>query len=441
MVTHPLLANLTGIDVKWEIRSNNEVDLLINRFPALTYRDFRIFWFGQFASLVGTWMQSTVTPFLAYRVTNQPFYLGLVGFAASIPALFLTLPGGVFIERLDKRKTVLVLQSIMMLQAFALAYVTFTGQVTIWHILAATLVLGMANALEITARQAMFGELVDKEVLPNAIALNSMIFNAARVIGPTLTAPFLLLLEDAGIGWAFLANGVSYLFVIVGLLLIRTRPKENNHLRPTLQDFLEGQHFIRKTPIVLSLILMVAIPGFFGFTFVQQIPVFARDVFAVVGEAGSAAAARNSFMVTAQGVGALIAALFLSIYSGIRRKAFLLTVGQFGFALGLLALALSRRFDLAIPAMMLIGWGTVTQLTLTNTLIQLSIPDRLRGRVISTYLWVLQGTAPFGSLFIGWLAQQWGASNAVLVGGMVCLAGFMTVHLSRPAIRRTITQA
>lgn len=414
--------------------------MIAKHFPALTYRDFRIFWIGQFASLIGTWMQSTVQPYLAYRISSQPFDLGLIGFASAIPAFFLMLPGGVLIERWNKRKTVIVLQSIMMLQAFTLAILTFTGVVTIWHIIILAFILGSASSLEVTARQSMFIQLVDKPVLPNAIALNSMVFNTARVIGPSLSAPFLLLLGDSGEGWAFLFNGVSYLFVLVGLFLIREKPQETLQKPVSIQDFIEGQQFIRQTPIVLAIIMMVAIPSLFGFAFSQQIPVFARDVLAVAGEAANAAAGRNSMLMATMGTGALIAALYLAVNSTIKRKAFVLTIGQFVYATGLILFSISRSIALSLPAIAMVGYGMVTQLTLSNTLIQISVPDHMRGRVISTYFWVQQSLLPFGSLLLGTLAQNLGAPAAIGIGGTVCALGYGLFHLTHPAIRRTVVE-
>jgi MFS family permease len=385
-------------------------------------------------------MQSTTQPYLAYRLTNQPFYLGLIGFATAIPSLLFMLPGGVIIERMDKKKIVTWMQVVMMLQALTMAYLTLAGIITIWQILILSFVIGSASAIEITARQAMIVDLVSKEALPNAIALNSAIFNAARILGPSLAAPFLVLIHGNGEGWAFLANGVSYLVVIVGLLMIRLKPVENapgNRLGG-IEDFVEGQKFIRKTTVVLLLIAMVVIPSFIGFPFSQLLPVFATDVLRVPGEAASMAAARNSLLVTFQGIGALIAALFLAIYSTFRKKGFLLTIGQFAFAIGLIGLSFSKDLNLTLALMILIGWGIVTQLALTNILIQLSVPDHLRGRVLSTYLWVTQGITPFGSLFLGWLAQVVNAPFSVLVSGVVCLIGYAVFHILRPSIRRTV---
>ena len=414
---------------------------LATRFPALASRDFRIFWIGQFVSLIGTWMQSTTQPYLAYRLTGQPIYLGLVGFAATLPTLLFTLPGGVFIERLDKRKVVIIMQTVMMVQAFTLAALALSGLISIWHIIALAFVLGSANSIEITARQSMLIELVGKEALPSAIALQSTIFNTARVLGPALAAPFLLLLGNRGEGWAFFANGVSYLFVIVGLFIARTHPqtKPETPRKNALGEFMDGQHFIRQTPVVLALILMATVLGFFAFPFTQQIPVVARVALAQPGDTQAAVAARNSALLTAQGIGALIAAITLALFSAMRHRGRLLTAAQTIFGLAFISLALAKSFWLALPIMMLIGWGTVTQLANTNTLIQLNVPDHLRGRVISTYLWSLQGIAPFGSLFIGWVVQNLSLQTALLLTGSMCLLSVVALNLYTPTLRQVET--
>jgi MFS family permease len=236
---------------------------LSERFPALASRDFLIFWIGQFISLTGTWMQNTTQPYLAYRLTGSSFDLGLVGFSATLPTLLLALPGGVLVEHLDKRKTVIVMQIIMMLQAFMLAFLALTGKIHIWHIILLAFVLGTANAIEITARQAMLIELVGKPALPNAIALQSTIFNLARVLGPSLTGVVLLLVKNQGEGWAFFANGVSFLFVIIGLFFVRTpyrnTPTKTGLARPKMfTEFQEGWSYIRGNSVILLIILLAA---------------------------------------------------------------------------------------------------------------------------------------------------------------------------------------
>jgi MFS family permease len=410
---------------------------LADHYPALTSRDFFLFLTGQFVSLIGSWMQNTTQPYLAYRLSGRPFDLGLIGFAASLPTLLLALPAGVIVERLDKRKAVIILQAVMMLQAFALAYLAISGQIQVWHIVVLAFMLGTANAIEITARQAMLIELVGKDKLPNAIALQSTIFNAARVIGPALIVPFLIFIKESGEGWAFLANGISYLFVILGLFFVRTPFKaiKEQKARNLFAEFKEGQRYILQTPTVGLIILMAAIIGFTGFPLLQQLPVIARDVLAVAGDTAASQAARNSLLYTAQGVGALIAALMLASFNP-RRKGWMLTIGQTAFILSLLLLSFSRSLPVTVGLIALIGWGSVTTLATMNILIQIEVPDNLRGRVFSTYLWGLQGVAPFGSLVIGWMAQTWGVPTTALICGLVCVVAIGGIQLVNPAIRK-----
>jgi MFS family permease len=411
-------------------------DTLLLRYPALASRDFSIFWVGQFISLIGTWMQSVTQPYLAYRLSGKPFDLGLIGFASALPTLILALPGGVIVERLNKRNTVIILQVVMMGQAFVMAFLALTGMIQIWHIVVLAFILGTANAIEITARQAMLIELVGKERLPNAIALQSTIFNAARVIGPSLVAPFLIFIRQNGEGWAFLANGISYLFVIIGLFFVNSPFKTPflSEQRNLLAEFRAGQRYIRATPVVAMIILMAGILGFIGFPLLQQMPVIARDVLAQSGDTEASIAARNSLLYTAQGVGALIAAFTLASYN-FKRKGRVLTIGQMVFIVSLILIAFTKAVPITAGLILLIGWGTVTMLATMNTLIQLDVPDELRGRVFSTYLWGLQGVAPFGSLVIGWMAQTWNVPITALICGVICLAAVGLIQLQHPEIR------
>ena len=416
---------------------------LTERFPALTSRDFVIFWVGQFISLTGTWMQNTTQPYLAYRLTGSSFDLGLIGFSATLPTLLLALPGGVLVERLDKRKTVIVMQIIMMFQAFMLAFLALTGRIQVWHIILLAFVLGTANAIEITARQAMLIELVGKPALPNAIALQSTIFNLARVLGPSLTGVVLLLVKNQGEGWAFFANGVSFLFVILGLFFVHT-PYRNTSMktglaRPNMSiELQEGWSYIRGNSVILLIILLAAWNGFFGFPFGQQIPAIARDVLHQATDTEALVQTRNSFLYLAMGFGALISALFVSAFSHLRRKGLLMTIGQFVFAIALVLISFTRSIPGVLGLIGVLGWGMVTQMMMMNTLIQLDVPDSLRGRVYSVYLWAIQGVAPFGSLFIGWLAQAAGIPQAALVGGIICLLALIFVHLKWPFLRRNV---
>lgn len=410
---------------------------IARRFPALASRDFTIFLVGQFVSVIGTWMQNTAQPYLAYRISGRPFDLGLIGFASTLPTLVLALPAGVLVERWDKRKTVIIFQSMMSLQALGLAALTFSGQIQIWHIGVLALLFGLASAVEITARQAMLVELSGREALPSAIALQSMVFNIGRVIGPLLAS--WLLTSTGTEGSVFLANGVSYLFVIAGLFIIQTQykvPRAASMTKSLQTEFHEGMGYIRRHTLVATIILMAAIVGFFGFPLVQQIPALARDVLRTERDTEASVAARTSLLYAAQGAGALTAALLAAYTSSSRKKGQMVLLGQIAFMVPLIALGYVPNLGIALFLLILIGWGTVTQLVSMNTLIQLNVPNELRGRVFSVYLWALQGVAPFGSLLIGWLAQSWGVPLAALAGGLISLVSTGVLHIVSPGVRR-----
>jgi len=411
------------------------------RFPALASRDFLIFWLGQFLSMIGTWMQATTLPYLAYRLSGRPLDLGIIGFSASLPTLILALPGGVIIERLDKRKSVIFLQSLMMLQAFTLAILALTGLIQVWHIILLAFILGSASAFEITARQSMLVELVGKPALPNAIALQATIFNLARVLGPSLSAVVLILVKNQGEGWAFFINGVSFLFVIVGLFFVRTPFRKEkaaleNGRNSLRTEFSQGMRFIRGNTLVFSVILLAGTMGVIGFPFQQQIPALARDILSALGDAEEIIKARTSSLYIAQGVGALVAALFLSSFSRLRRTGLLLTVSNYLFALGLVVISFFPVMQAILPVVAVLGWALVTQLATMNTIVQLEAPDALRGRVFSVYLWAIQGVAPFGSLLIGALAQTLGIQRTALIAGILCGIVLSLIHLRFPVIRR-----
>jgi MFS family permease len=410
---------------------------IAQRFPALASRDFNLFLFGQFISVIGTWMQNTAQPYLAYRISGRPLDLGLIGFASMLPTLLLALPAGVLVERWDKRRTVIIFQAIMSLPAFGLAILTFTGQIQIWHIGLLAMIFGTASAVEITARQAMLIELVGREALPNAIALQTTAFNVGRVIGP-LTASWLLTSTGTE-GSVFLANGISFVFVIAGLFSAQTRyrvPRELEARKSLGLEFREGLAYIHRNSLVASIILMSALVGFFGFPLSQQIPALARDVLKTAIDTEAVVAARTSHLYAAQGAGALAAALFAAYMSSSRNKGFMLALGQIALILPLIALGYVPNLNVSLVLLVFIGWGTVTQLVSMNTLIQVSVPNGLRGRVFSVYLWALQGVAPFGSLLIGWLAQNWGVPFAALIGGLVSFLSIGGLHLLNPLVRR-----
>ena len=408
---------------------------IFNRFPALASRDFVLFIIGQFLSVIGTWMQNTAQPYLAYQISGSSLDLGLIGAASTLPTFLLALPAGVLVERWDKRKTVIILQSVMAALAFILAALTFSHQIQIWHIAWIAFIFGTASAVEITARQAMLIELVGREALPSAIALQTTAFNLGRVLGPSLAAPFMAMGSE---GNAFLLNGFSFLFVIVGLFFARTRyqvPHEESGERDLIREFGEGAGYIARNQVVGSIVLMAGLLGAFGIPLLQQLPALARDVLRTLQDTESLVALRTSQLYIAQGVGALVAALLAAYFSSARQKGLVLTLGQVSFTVGMVLLSGITYLPLGLVLLAIVGWGSVTQLVTMNTLVQLQVPNDLRGRVFSFYLWALQGVAPLGSLLVGWGAQSWGLSATMLASGLFLLVTFALIHLSNPSLR------
>lgn len=402
---------------------------LTSRFPALASRDYVLFVIGQFISVIGTWMQATALPYLAYRISGRPLDLGLIGFSTTLPTLLFALPAGVLVERWDKRKVVIILQAVMSVQAFGLAYLTFTGQLQIWHIVALAFLYGSAVAVEVTARQAMLIELAGKEALPSAIALQTTAFNLGRILGPVTAA--WLITATSNEGSVFLTNGISYVFVIIGLFFARTRFKVQNEAvrsQGMRNDFKEGLAYIRSNAVVMSAILMSALLGFFGIPLIQQIPAVARDILQPLLTTETLIATRTSNLYTAQGAGAVIAA-FMMAYFGSANKDKTLLWGQALFIIPVILLGMTVNTTLAFILLAFIGWGTVVQLISMNTMIQIRVPNELRGRVFSVYFWGLQGVAPFGSILVGWVAQNWDVQSAIFLGGIACFAGVALVRL------------
>jgi MFS family permease len=410
---------------------------IARRFPALASRDYSLFLVGQLVSVIGTWMQSTALPYLAYRITGRPLDLGIIGFANTLPTLLFALPAGVLVERWDKRKVVIIFQAIMAVQAFGLAFLAYTGQIKMWHIALLAFLYGSAVAVEVTARQAMLVELSGKDALPSAIALQSTAFNVGRVLGPLCAAWIIAATQHEGN--VFLANGISYLFVIGGLLLARTKYRVEQAAtseRSMRAEFKEALKYIRSNVGVLSLILMATLVGFFGMPMLQQLPALARDVLKGLADTESIVAARTSNLYAAQGVGALLAS-FLTVTMVSANKKRMLVLGQIAFILPLIALGFTRNGIVAFILVMFIGWGIVTQLVNMNTLIQTEVPDQLRGRVFSVYFWGLQGVAPFGSIVIGGIAQTWSVPAAATAGGIICLLGVAMIHIALGNAGRT----
>jgi MFS family permease len=384
---------------------------------ALRHRNFRIYWAGQAVSLVGTWIQNVALAWLVLELTDSAFLLGLVGAAHFAPVLSFTLLGGVIADRFARRRLIIVTQTGLMLVALTLGFLTFTGLVEYWHVLVLAFLVGMAGAVDIPARQSFLVELVGREDLMNAIALHSSVFNAARFVGPAVGG---LLIASFSLPVCFFVNGFSFLAVLVGLLLIRTadRPAGGRNLKKVWAEIGEGLAYIRNTGTVLYPILLMAGLSLFAFNFNVLVPVYAREVLHQGAEG-------FGFLMGAHGLGALLGAFYLAYVSHWGPRTQLLVAGAAGLCLAQLALVPVGLCWLAWPLLLCAGLAMMVFAGLVNTTVQLAVPDRLRGRVMSVYSLVFLGMMPFGNLLAGTVARFWGAPAGFALGavlGLVCLA-------------------
>jgi MFS family permease len=390
---------------------------------ALGHRNFRIFWSGQLISLIGTWMQMVARGWLVLELTHSPFWLGMVGFANSVPVLLLSLWAGAVADSVSKRALVMWTQSISMVMSLVLAALTFTNTVNVWHVLAVSVVLGTSFAFDAPTRQAFTVELVGKRDLMNAVALNSAIFNGARVAGPAIGA---VALAWQGPGMAFLLNGLSYIPVLIGLARMDLPKHEKKPVEVSAGSrILEGLRYVRHNESIALLMMLVAVVSIFAFPYAILMPIFAADVLNV-GEQGYGA------LMALSGVGALIGALYLTMQSGkaeVNRGKIIL-LGAIGMPVFLAVFALSTDFLLSLAMLVGVGWTMIAINATTNTVIQTNVPDELRGRVNGVFAFLFIGMAPFGNLQAGLLADHFGAPFAVFTGALVC-AGFAVFILLR----------
>lgn len=382
-------------------------------FRALAHRNFRLFAGGQLLSLTGTWMQNAAQSWLVYRLTGSSLLLGTVSFASQVPIFLLSPLGGAAADRYNRRQVVVGTQVSAMILASILAALTLSGRVQVWHIVALALLGGVVQAFDTPARQSLFVELVGRQDLLNAIALNSSMFNTARMVGPAIAG---LVVASAGEGWCFLANAISYLAVIAGLLLMRLTPSPSS-AKPgrVLAELLEGFRFAWHTRPIRTLLLMLGIASLLGSPYVVLLPVFARDVL-------GGGPRTLGWLMGAVGLGALLGALSVAARTGVRGLGRTVRYASAGFGLSLLVFSMSRRLELSILLLVPTGFSLMTQMACSNTLIQSTVPDRIRGRVMALYSMMIMGMAPFGALLAGFLAQHLGAPATVALGGAACLS-------------------
>jgi MFS family permease len=396
-------------------------------FSSLKIKDFRIYWLGMFISLIGTWIQTVAQSWLVFELTNSAFLLGLVGFLGSIPLFLLSLFGGVVADRMNKRIILIFTQTAFMVLAFVLAALTQARLITPFQIMLIAVLNGMVMAFDGPSRQAMVVELVGKEHVLNAIALNSIAFNSSRIIGPAFAG---ILVAAIGMSGCFYINGISFLAVIIALFLIRIKgiPK-NDKNNSAIKDFKEGLKFIKNNRIILILIIMVGFISLFGISYAILMPIFARDVLEV-GVKGL------GFLMSSAGVGALIAAFILARLGDFKYKGKFLILSSLVFSFSLTLFSLSRVYLFSLIALVLMGGASVSAIALINTLLQTSVSNEFRGRVMSAFMFTFAGIMPFGNLIAGSLTHAWGVSFTVMLSGIICTAFFIIINIMYPEIRK-----
>ena len=384
-------------------------------FRALSHRDFRLFWIGAFLSNVGTWMQAVAQGWLVLQLTNSPFWLGLDAFMATSPAVIFTLLGGVFADLIDRRRLLIVTQVVAGLTALSLATLVATHVVNRWMVLGFSFVTGCCMALASPSYLAMTYDLVGREDLANAIAMNSTQFQLSRVVGPALAG---VAFRVFGLAGCFYANGLSFVAVVVALWKVRPKHQSNSNVRlmrdrQTLwRDLIDGLRYVRTRPRVSSLLLLSAVNSLFGAPYFTMVPIYARDIFHL-GETGLA------LMMGTAGGGAFVGALLIAYLGDFRRKGWFVLGGAMMFGLCIMGFGLSSRLTLSLLFLFGLGFAVVVSIALTNTLLQKLVTDQMRGRVMSMFMLSFIGTVPIGNILAGTGSNHFGPQPTLAVGGFV----------------------
>ncbi|HWF07973.1 MAG TPA: MFS transporter [Bryobacteraceae bacterium] len=394
---------------------------------ALQYRNFQLFFAGQLISLIGTWMQSVAQSWLVYRMTGSPALLGLATFAGQIPIFILSPVAGYAADRLNRRKVVIATQSASMVLALMLAALTLMNRVQIWQIFVLASLLGVVNAFDIPARQSFLVEMVGRGDLMNAIALNSSMFNGARIVGPAIAG---ILVAKIGEGWCFFANGISYVAVIWGLLLMKVKAHRPAPASMSAWETIrEGFHYVGRTIPIRAIVQLIAIVSFAGMPFTVLMPIFADRIL-------HAGAQGLGILMGTTGAGALVAALLLASRTGLKGFTRWIPSAAAGFAVSLAIFAVSRQMWLSCLMLFLAGFAVMLQVGASNTLIQSMVPDHLRGRAMSVYSMMYIGVGPIGAAAAGFAADAFGAPITLVAGAVICLAASGVFAAELPAIRR-----
>ena len=380
---------------------------------ALRHRNFQLFFSGQLISLIGTWMQTVAQAWRVYSMTKSALLLGSVGFASQIPVFLVAPFGGITADRVNRQRLVIATQTASMILAGILAFLTLTGRVHVWHIFVLAALLGVVNAFDIPGRQSFLVDMVGKEDLMNAIALNSSMFNGARIIGPAIAG---ILVARIGEGWCFAANSISYIAVIAGLSLMHVHcaPRASKH--SPIEDIIEGFRWANHTKVIRALLLLLGLVSLVGMPYTVLMPVFADKIL-------HGGARALGILMGATGVGALFGALTLAAKTGVKGLGRWVAFACGSFGISLFLFSFSRSFWLSVALLLPAGYSMMLQMACSNTLIQTMVPDQLRGRVMSVYSMMFMGMAPFGAFFGGALAHHVGAPITVAIGGVACVLG------------------
>jgi len=392
---------------------------------ALRHRNFQLFFGGQLISLVGTWMQNVAQSWLVYKLTGSSFWLGATGFAGQIPVFLIAPVGGIVADRKNRRHVVIATQTFSMLLALILAGLTLAHAVQVWHVIVLAALLGVVNAFDIPARQSFIVDMVGKEDLINAIALNSSMFNGARVAGPAIAG---VLVAKLGEGWCFFGNGVSYIAVIIGLLLMRVNWQPQKPSGSPLENILEGFRYVRETQPIRVLLLLLGLVSVVGMPYAVLMPIFADRIL-------HQGASGLGILMGATGVGALVGALSLAFKRGLKGLGTWVLLSSAGFGATLILFGISKIFWLSVGVLVPVGYCMMVQMASSNTLIQSIVPDRLRGRVMALYSMMFMGMAPIGALGAGVAAAHLGAPLTLAIGGMACMLGSAAFGIRLPVMR------
>jgi len=394
-------------------------------FTALRYRNYRLWFWGQMTSLFGTWMQRTAAGFLIFELTRSPAYLGYAAFAMGLPTWLFMMYGGVLADRVARRTLLIITQAMMMILAIILSTLTFLHVIQAWHIIVLTFGLGVANAFDAPARQAFVRELVEREDMTNAIALNSAMFNSATSIGPAVSGVTYALVGPA---WCFTINAVSFLAIIFTLSLMRIDSQSNPVQRNSMRsDIKEGMRYIFNHSMIRTLVGVVAATSFFGISIATLIPAWAVKILG--GDATT-----NGVLQSARGLGALFGALTIASLGRFQFKGRLLTVGSFAFPTVLLIFSFMRWLPLSLSMLFCMGVATMLIYNLANAMIQTLVGDDLRGRVMSIYSFSFFGLMPLGSLWVGLIAEHIGEPIAVIINSVILLGFFFMVRIFVPRL-------